>query len=150
MRFIATVTLAMALAACGGGGGPSNTSNAPSNSGSGYGDHHTERNELGIRELPGGYSVQLYHVPGGDTEGIFEVYVRKDGETVRDVSVDVWFGDSEGEILTPVAGGEWMDDLKAFDVHVLTPPSGLPEDAHVWVRLRRDDYKEKAGIPFKQ
>lgn len=145
MRLCA-ILMSLLLAACGSAGNVTNTP-TDNSSGQGYGDEHGAKTELGKNDMPGGYNVQLYQVENeAVSEGIFEVYVRKDGQPTKDVSLDVWYGNADGDVLTPIVGGMWMDDLQAFDCHVMTPPDGLPENPYVWVRLRHGDYNENTGF----
>lgn len=138
------VLLALTFAACGGHDHDGNDAHNHGNEDDhghdhDHDDHSGPKHSMGGHDLDGGYRVEVMHI--GDIEAgkevIFEIVVKKDGNAVKDASVTCWIGGEDGKEVSSIATAEWMGDENLYDGH-LDMPGTMPEDAHLWVRIRHD------------
>lgn len=139
------VLLAVVVAACGHdhNGNDHSHSNEDDHDEHGH-SHEGIRHAMGQVDLGDGYRLEVTHI--GDVEAgkeaMFEVVVKKDGNTIKDANVTCQVIREDGSDVTVSASADWVEAEGLYDGHIKMP-AALPEDAHLKVRVRHNDGFDK-------
>ncbi|MBZ0136796.1 MAG: hypothetical protein K8I27_10525 [Planctomycetes bacterium] len=153
LNLMCALFVVLVFAACGGhdhdGNGEHNHGN-DDNHGHDHDDHSGEKHPIGQVDLSDGYRLEIAHIGPAEAskEVIFEIVVKKDGTAIKDASVTIWVGDESGTEATPAEEVKWSSDENLYDGHLMMPKT-MPEDAHLWVRIRHDGKDMKKEFELK-